>query len=521
MTADAELLRRYAEERSEAAFAELVERHLKLVYAVALRQCGGDAHLAQDVSQRVFTDLARKAAALARYAVLSGWLFRAAQFAATDVVRSERRRRAREQEAEAMQNIARDAGSQIEWDRLRPVLDQVLGELGEHDRDAVVLRFIEGRRFADIAAALHVSEDAARMRVERALEKLRTRLASRKITSTSAALSAALAQQAAGAVPAGLAAQITSAALTGAVVPIGAGAALVAFMTATQTTLVLGIASVLAITAAMYQSRQAAATGAELAAGEKEFRAARARAADAQTKAQAAESALTEREKARAQTIAASNPARSSVLASEVPVDPAQERQALQQFLESDPEFARLQRESQHRWWRKHDGPLLRGLGFTELQIDQALQLLDRGRERVKVEKAAGGQPSPTAHLTEFRAMFGDAAADRYVEYGKVRWSSPEPDIRSLAANLYYTNEPFTPDQVLQLREILRTARRTDAVAKELRTMARYDWDQIIRQAEPILSPRQLQGLRAQAASGRLTVMRAEAEKLVSTTPQE
>ena len=95
MIEDSELLRRYAEDRSEAAFAELVKRRVGLVYSVAVRQCGGDAHLAEDVTQRVFSDLARKAAELAARPVLSGWLYRSAQFAASDVVRSERRRRCR------------------------------------------------------------------------------------------------------------------------------------------------------------------------------------------------------------------------------------------------------------------------------------------------------------------------------------------------------------------------------------------------------------------------------------------
>ncbi len=98
MMEDAELLRRYAEEHSETAFAELVRRRVDLVYSVARRQCGGDGHLAEEVTQRVFVDLARKAKALAGRTVISGWLYRSAQFAASDAVRSERRRRAREQE---------------------------------------------------------------------------------------------------------------------------------------------------------------------------------------------------------------------------------------------------------------------------------------------------------------------------------------------------------------------------------------------------------------------------------------
>src|SRR6185295_2966833 len=99
---DAELLRRYAAEKLEAAFAELVRRHLTPVYAYALRQVGGDAHLAEDVTQVVFATLARKAGTLAERHVLGGWLCRTTHFAARDVVRAERRRRAREQEAQTM-----------------------------------------------------------------------------------------------------------------------------------------------------------------------------------------------------------------------------------------------------------------------------------------------------------------------------------------------------------------------------------------------------------------------------------
>src|SRR5215216_3230207 len=102
MIEDVELLRRYAQDRSEEAFTELVRRRVNLVYSVALRQVGGNRQLAEDVTQRVFTNLDRNAQELAAHAVLSGWLYRSAQNAAKDVVRSERRRRAREEEAQIM-----------------------------------------------------------------------------------------------------------------------------------------------------------------------------------------------------------------------------------------------------------------------------------------------------------------------------------------------------------------------------------------------------------------------------------
>jgi RNA polymerase sigma factor (sigma-70 family) len=216
MTEDAELLRRYAEERSEAAFAELVQRHLPLVYSVALRQVEGDAHLAEDVAQTVFAGLARKAGALSRHPVLSGWLYRSTQFAAIDVMRSERRRRAREQEAQTMHELSNSSDAQMDAEKIRPVLDQVMGELNDGDRDAVMLRFFEGRPFSDIGGKLRLTEDAARMRVDRALDKLRERLVQRGVTSTTAVLATTLANQAAVSAPAGLAAAVTGTALSGA-----------------------------------------------------------------------------------------------------------------------------------------------------------------------------------------------------------------------------------------------------------------------------------------------------------------
>lgn len=242
MIEDAELLRRYAEEKSEEAFAELVRRHLDLVYGVAHRQVGGDAHLAQDVAQVVFTALARKAPSLASRPVLAGWLHRSAQFAAIDVVRAERRRRTREEEVHAMSDrITPAENSPPDWEKLRPLLDRTIAELGEQDRDAVVLRFFNGRSFADIGASLRLTENAARMRVERALEKLRTHLARQGVTSTTAALAAGLVHQAGVAAPAGLAATVTGA-------TVGAGAAaggwFVTFMSMTK--LQLGIVSTVA-----------------------------------------------------------------------------------------------------------------------------------------------------------------------------------------------------------------------------------------------------------------------------------
>jgi len=212
MVEDKELIRQYAAARSEAAFAELARRHLKMVYAAALRQVNGDAQLAEDVAQSVFTDLARKAAQLQHNPSLAGWLHTSTRFAAANAVRTEARRRAREQEVVALNDM--NPNTEPGWDELRPVIDAALGELSGADREAIVLRYFEAHEFALIGEALGVSENTARMRVVRALQKLRAVLRHQGLTTTGAALAGALGESSAAVVPPPLAAHITGLALT-------------------------------------------------------------------------------------------------------------------------------------------------------------------------------------------------------------------------------------------------------------------------------------------------------------------
>ncbi|MEO6567511.1 MAG: sigma-70 family RNA polymerase sigma factor, partial [Opitutaceae bacterium] len=247
MADDVELLRRYVENRSEGAFTELVQRQLNLVYSVALRQVGGDGHLAEDVVQVVFTALARKAESLVRRPVLGGWLYRATQFAAIDVVRAEQRRRRREEIARAMHDVATNAGEAPDWQKLRPTLDEAIGELSDDDRDAVVLRFFHAQAFAEIGTRLEITENGARMRVERALGKLHALLARRGLTSTTTALGVALGNQIGVAAPAGLAASVSGAALAGAVNSGGVMASAGALFTMSKIT--VGIVTAMVATA--------------------------------------------------------------------------------------------------------------------------------------------------------------------------------------------------------------------------------------------------------------------------------
>jgi RNA polymerase sigma factor (sigma-70 family) len=243
---DAELLRRYVVENSEAAFTELVNRHLGFVYASALRRVGNDAHLARDVAQQVFIALARHAGWLKREGALSGWLYTTTKNATAQAVRAERRRQGREQKAHIMNELtAADSDSATDWTKLAPVLDTALDGLGAEDRQAVLLRFFEGKSFREVGATLRLTENAARMRVERALDKLHGALAGRGVTSTTAALAAALAGPAVAAAPAGLAASVAGAVLGGGGAATGGGL-IATFMSMTK--LQVGIAA--AVTAA-------------------------------------------------------------------------------------------------------------------------------------------------------------------------------------------------------------------------------------------------------------------------------
>ena len=210
MNNDAELLRRYVAQKSEPAFTELVQRHIGLVYSVALRRVGGDAHLAEDVAQKVFGDLARKAPSLLERASLSGWLFTSTHLASAGVVRGEQRRKTRETEAHLMQTTLSPDESHADWTRLRPVVDDVIAALKEEDREAIALRFFEKRSFAEVGAALRVSEEAARKRVDRSLDKLRALLELRGVTSTTAALGVALIAVGTATVPATLTAKVAA-----------------------------------------------------------------------------------------------------------------------------------------------------------------------------------------------------------------------------------------------------------------------------------------------------------------------
>ena len=188
-TDDMDLLREYARRNSEEAFATLVARHINLVYSLALRQVR-EPHLAEEITQAVFIILARKAAALGPKTILPGWLCRTARYASANALTIQRRRQRREQEA-YLQSILNES-EPSPWPQIAPLLDGAMEQLGQKDHDAVVLRFFEGKNFKEVGAALGATEDAAKMRVNRALERLRKFFTKRGVVSTTAIIAGAI-----------------------------------------------------------------------------------------------------------------------------------------------------------------------------------------------------------------------------------------------------------------------------------------------------------------------------------------
>jgi RNA polymerase sigma factor (sigma-70 family) len=203
---DIDLLREYARSQSERAFEELVRRHVNLVYSVAWRQTR-DPHLTEEVVQTVFILLARKAAQLSSRVIVSGWLCRTARFVSSKANAIRHRRAKLEYQASMESNFDHQTNA---WESIEPLLDDAMNELPEKDHDALALRFFEGRSYKEIASSTCTTEAAAKMRVGRALDKLRDIFAQRGITASAASIAASVSTHSIQAAPTHLAATVSS-----------------------------------------------------------------------------------------------------------------------------------------------------------------------------------------------------------------------------------------------------------------------------------------------------------------------
>jgi RNA polymerase sigma factor (sigma-70 family) len=213
MNSDMELVGEYATRHSEQAFETLVTRHLSLVYSSALRQVR-NPHLAEEITQAVFIILARKAGSLGPKTILPGWLYRTTRFTAARAMQKQSRRQHHDQEA-YMQSNLEETPTEAAWQELSPLLDETMERLGQTDRDALVLRYLQNKSLREVGTALGLEERAAQKRVARALEKLRVLFTKRGVTLSAMAIAGAISAHSAQAAPSGLAITISATAVKG------------------------------------------------------------------------------------------------------------------------------------------------------------------------------------------------------------------------------------------------------------------------------------------------------------------
>ena len=508
MPADSELLRLYADTRSEAAFTQLVQRHLNTVYAAAFRRLGGDAHHAADVAQIVFTSLARHASSLAHRPVLTGWLHTATRHAAIDLIRREQRRNAREQQASALADVNTPDRPSTDWDQLRPILDTAIDQLGEHDRELVLLRFFENRSFANIGAQLALTEDAARMRANRALEKLRSLLARRGVNSTAAALTLILTTQPLIAAPVGLVATITSGSLVAATSASALAASSFLLMSTTKTFLIsAGLVTAFALGTAVYESQRAASTAVELTQlqqTENTLRAANASLAAEITATNTKIIALqTEQKEAATKLVQPASP-------STLPVTPA--IKSLWRY----PGYGRLYVEKQRATLTFHYGQLYRDLHLTPDQIskfENTQTELQQSIVDIWTEAEARGLPASDTSVarmttephrlleTDLRALLGTTGYEQYQNYEKTKGARELTT--SLAASLYASEAPLTATQGTELAKIIaantetkKTPMQDDGQMTMYRLSDETNWATVATQAQGLLSATQITTLK-------------------------
>lgn len=254
---DGDLISSYARDGEEGAFRAIVARHVDLVFATALRQVG-DRGVAEEITQNVFVALSRKAGSLRGYETLAGWLHRTTILEAKARIRSELRRRQREQTAAELAERQNEGASPLA--PLVPLLDEALLSLREGDRTALVSRFLEERPLREVGAALGVDEDAARKRVSRALDRLSEFFRARGFALPAGVGVAGLFPLGSQAAPSGLAATVTQAGLTAGVAGGSLTPMLLNFMALSKTKAIVASA-VLVSAPLLWQAR----TEAELA----------------------------------------------------------------------------------------------------------------------------------------------------------------------------------------------------------------------------------------------------------------
>lgn len=500
MTDDTTLLRAYREQGSEEAFRTLVERHFPLVYGTALRGLEGRRDIAEEVSQQVFTLMAKESDKLRQHPLLPGWLHRCTCHVAARRRRDEARRLERERKAALLQDEGQEPSQELDWTQLRPQLDQMLDGLSEKDRSALILRFLENRPHAQVATLLGLSEDAARMRVERALEKLRALLARRGLRTTAETLSALLAAQGLCAAPEGLALTVANGALAS-ITTLGATgtstALLLSMITTNKAMVAAGLTCLLAVGAASYEHFRASAAEDSLRDANKRVTQLRSEQQDLQRRVRELSNTGTRQPDITVPTATAAKERSRSQL------------EFYADYLVANPEFLEQTKKRRQANLGLKYSAFYRRLGLTKEQI-AAFEVLVVEQEQFDEDMIMAAHNKGIAlDSSEFKQLrleqkaeltqrqkelLGEAGVQQLNEYNKTEPSRNA--VAEIASALLYTHSTLSKTQAEQLENLIALNTPPDTEKNIGQRPKQPDWNSVERNAASILDPVQMEALR-------------------------
>jgi RNA polymerase sigma factor (sigma-70 family) len=510
---DMQLLQEYATGRSEAAFTALVSRHINLVYSAAMRSVN-NPHQAEDITQSVFVTLARKSRALRRGTVLSGWLYQTARLTAANFIRTEMRRQHREQQAFIQSTM--NAPEPEAWTRVGPLLDEAMSQLNEKDRNAIVLRFFEGKPLKEVGDTLGATEDAAKMRVSRALDKLRDFFHHRGITVPAAALAAAISGNSIQAAPAGLVVSVAAgvfqgSALTVSTLSLMKGA--MHIMTSAKISVAIGVGAA-AIIALQWQhvstQRQTV----------KDLQAQVAQQAQASQAQQAELQKLQEQNAFYAKTmagmehvVAKARALSGSVQDAKVSAAAAAAKAKANPFAEmfKDPDMLDAMRPTQLATMKMMYGPLVKQLNLTPEEADKFYNIIvDNGLKGLRAMQSGKSIMDTGKSLeADLQSFLGPGGFAQYTEYTK---NDMATQTTFAAIKNGFADNPLSDTQQQQLLQAMKTARQSVTATNPLNLSQANSSDKtavmgqvmqqqeqinqnVLQQAVTFLSPEQLQTL--------------------------
>ena len=514
---DLELLKEYADRNSEEAFSALVARHINLVYSAAFRQVGNRQE-AEEVTQAVFVVLARKSRTLRQGTVLSGWLYQTARLTGANSLRREIRRQHREQQA-YMQSTLNEPEPDA-WGQVGPLLEQAMSGLSEADRNAIVLRYFEDKQLKEVGAALGTTDDAAKMRINRALEKLRTFFLKRGVTLSATALGAAISAHSIEAAPAGLSTAVVAAAcqgsaLTASTLTLAKGTLKIMAWTKVNLAIGIGAAAVIAL-----QWNQIATQKQEVAALQNQFEQASRQAETQQAaikrlekqEAPAPSKEASQLERANAK-LAARNAALRASLAAAPPS--ASGGNTLAKIF-NDPDMMKAMEGMQAQIVKKQYAALVKQLNLTPDQRDAFYGLLINqatNAQALGLQMLSGtNNPDAAKAVTALQKTMDDQLQSLLGENGYAQYKDYQTGMsdRAMLEQMQgdFADNPLSEDQQQRLLQLMKTQREATSPpsptgaatlqdkAAMMTQQMQYQEDinqRVLQQAGDFLSPEQVQ----------------------------